>query len=187
MLERLRLDQINGYVYNCSSTLFIVLKVVQKQVSDDGDKDSESESPSPKIPQTVHGRPRIDILDRLTVEISTSPGEARKYRCASAGPAGTKCTKTFKPGTKVRVLLRHCKECLKMTSEKRDLPGDHPNQTCLNLRLSRFKLSKSRARNRTGPRLVQLRTSALLVLQNVYHARASDTYVENAPKLPFLT
>ena len=108
MLERLKLDQINEYVY--CPTPFIVLKVLQKQVSDDND--NESESPSPKTTQT-HGRPRIDILDRLTVEMSTSPGEARKYRCA-----GTGCPKTFKPRTKVRV-LKHCKECLKMTSNQR--------------------------------------------------------------------
>jgi hypothetical protein len=115
MLERLRLDQINEYVYYCPSTLFIVLKlkVVQKQLEVSDDNDNDLESPSPKITQTVHGRPRIDILDWLTVEISTSPGEARKYRCAGSG-----CVKTFKPRTKVRV-LRHCKECLKMTSEER--------------------------------------------------------------------
>lgn len=81
------------------------------QVSDD-DNLNDSEPQSAKTTQT-HGRPRIDILDRLTVEISTSPGEARKYRCA-----GTGCPKIFKPRTKVRV-LKHCKECLKMTTEQR--------------------------------------------------------------------
>lgn len=103
-------------MYHCHTTLFIVLnlKVLQKQleVSDDL---SDSESPGrplAKTTQTVHGCPRIDILDRLTVEIS-SPGEARKYQCA-----GTGCPKTFKPRTKVRV-LKHCKECLKMTTEQR--------------------------------------------------------------------
>ena len=60
------------------------------QVSDD-DNLNDSEPQSAKTTQT-HGRPRIDILDRLTVEISTSPGEARKYRCA-----GTGCPKIFKP------------------------------------------------------------------------------------------
>lgn len=92
---------------------YIILKVLQKQLEVSDENDNDSESPSAKTTQSVHGRPRIDILDRLTIEISTSPGEARKYRCA-----GTGCPKTFKPRTKVRV-LKHCKECLKMTSEQR--------------------------------------------------------------------
>lgn len=99
-------------MYYCPTPFIVfILKVLQKQVSDDNDNDSES--PSPKATLTVQGRPRIDILDRLTVEISTPPGEARKYRCAGIG-----CPKNFKPRTTIRV-LKHCKQCLKMTSEQR--------------------------------------------------------------------
>lgn len=60
------------------------------------------------------GRPRLDVLDILTVELRTSRSERhRKYRCAGIG-----CTKTWQPRTKIRV-FSHCKQCLKMTPEQR--------------------------------------------------------------------
>ena len=57
------------------------------------------------------------MVHRLTVEISTP--EARKYWCA-----GTGCPKIFKPQTTIHV-LKHCKQCLKMTSEQRKVAATH--------------------------------------------------------------
>lgn len=63
------------------------------------------------------GRPRQNILDQLTVEVNTptSRSQHRKHRCRGAG-----CTKTWQPRARARVLF-HCKRCLKLTSEMREL------------------------------------------------------------------
>ncbi|KAG6807178.1 hypothetical protein H0H92_008501 [Tricholoma furcatifolium] len=59
------------------------------------------------------GRPRLEELDLLTVELRSERGKPRKYRCAGKG-----CPKTWAPRARARV-LRHCKACLKMTKEQR--------------------------------------------------------------------
>ncbi|KAF8060837.1 ribonuclease H-like domain-containing protein [Lyophyllum atratum] len=59
------------------------------------------------------GRPRMNELDTLTVELKSERGSHRKYRCAGVG-----CSKTWEPRSRARVLA-HCKGCLKMTSEQR--------------------------------------------------------------------
>ena len=64
-----------------------------------------------EIPQTMMpiGRPRLNVLDQLTIELPTIRGPW-KYRCGGAG-----CTKVWKPRTRAHVLA-HCKGCLKHTS-----------------------------------------------------------------------
>jgi len=74
--------------------------------------DTEHEIPLATIPM---GRPHLNVLDELTVELTTTRGSPRKYRCG-----GTGCTKVWKPRTRARVLA-HCKGCLKHTSAKRRL------------------------------------------------------------------
>ncbi|KAJ7606344.1 ribonuclease H-like domain-containing protein [Mycena polygramma] len=60
------------------------------------------------------GRPRLEALDRLTVELKGHAGSTvRRYRCA-----GTKCPQVFKPRTLSRV-LKHAKRCLKLTAQQR--------------------------------------------------------------------
>jgi len=61
------------------------------------------------------GRPRIGLLDMLTVELQTPRGTVRKYRCA-----GTGCPKRWAPRTIARVFA-HAKKCLKLTEEQRHL------------------------------------------------------------------
>ncbi len=63
----------------------------------------------------VVGRPRLNLLDTLTVEMCTPRGTARKYRCAGAG-----CPKRWAPRTTSRVFA-HAKRCLKLTEEQRHL------------------------------------------------------------------
>ena len=63
----------------------------------------------------VVGRPRLSLLDTLTVEVRTPRGTARKYRCAGAG-----CSKRWAPRTTSRVFA-HAKRCLKLTEEQRHL------------------------------------------------------------------
>lgn len=63
----------------------------------------------------VVGRPRLGLLDALTVEVRTPRGAARKYRCAGAG-----CPRQWAPRTMVRVLA-HAKRCLRLTEEQRHL------------------------------------------------------------------
>lgn len=63
----------------------------------------------------VTGRPRISLLDTLTVEVRTARGNPRKYRCAGAG-----CSKRWAPRTTSRVFA-HAKRCLKLTEEQRHL------------------------------------------------------------------
>ena len=53
------------------------------------------------------GRPRLSLLDTLTVEVQTPRGVPRKYRCAGAG-----CSKRWAPRTTARVFA-HAKRCLK--------------------------------------------------------------------------
>ena len=53
------------------------------------------------------GRPRLSLLDTLTVEVQTPRGVPRKYRCAGAG-----CSKWWAPRTTARVFA-HAKRCLK--------------------------------------------------------------------------
>lgn len=62
------------------------------------------------------GRPALEILDTLTVPLArTIPGKPRTYRCAGKG-----CPKKWSPRSRIRV-LQHCKRCLFMTSEQRQL------------------------------------------------------------------
>lgn len=63
----------------------------------------------------VVGRPRLGLLDTLTVEVRTPRGAIRKYRCAGAG-----CPRRWAPRTTVRVLA-HAKRCLRLTQEQRHL------------------------------------------------------------------
>ena len=64
-----------------------------------------------EIPQTMMpiGRPCLNVLDQLTIELPTIWGPW-KYQCG-----GTGCTKVWKPRTRACVLV-HCKGCLKHTS-----------------------------------------------------------------------
>jgi len=62
-----------------------------------------------------HGRPRLNILDKLTVELPTQRNEPRRYRCAGAG-----CLKRYKPRSRDRVLM-HAKVCMKLTIDERKM------------------------------------------------------------------
>jgi hypothetical protein len=64
---------------------------------------------------TIGGRPRLSILNTLTVRLRTSPNKKKKFQCAGVG-----CTKTWQPHSRSCV-LQHCKSCLRMTIEQRRL------------------------------------------------------------------
>lgn len=63
----------------------------------------------------AQGRPRIDLLDSLTVELTSVPGQNRRYRCAGKG-----CNKIWSPRSLIRV-LSHSKQCLRLTVTQRQL------------------------------------------------------------------
>lgn len=76
-----------------------------------------------------HGRPRIPVLDELTVEIASSgfkkngmPTNQRAYRCTGKG-----CPAKFQPRALDRVLI-HAKTCMKLTAEMRQLASRHSAQ-----------------------------------------------------------
>jgi hypothetical protein len=76
-------------------------------------------SPTPHIflkdTSSHHGRPRLGILDRLTVKLPTQRNEPRKYRCTGKG-----CLKMYKPRSRDRVLM-HAKTCMKLTIDERKM------------------------------------------------------------------
>lgn len=79
--------------------------------SDDYETDDNSAT------NTGAGRPRLEVLDALTIELPRVAGRPRLYRCAGKG-----CNKRWQPRTAARVLA-HCKKCLKLTTQERQLAG----------------------------------------------------------------
>jgi len=72
-----------------------------------------------------HRRPRLNILDSLTIELPTKRGEARRYRCAGEG-----CSKRYKPRLRVSVLM-HAKVCLKLSVDERKMAAAASAKTAL--------------------------------------------------------
>ncbi|KAJ6478784.1 hypothetical protein C8R47DRAFT_983726 [Mycena vitilis] len=93
-----------------------VAKVATKQRDADLDAmpDDVSGEETDSDSKPAAGRPRSEVMDELTVELKSHAGSTvRRYRCA-----GLKCSHTFKPRTKSRV-LKHAKRCLKLTAHQR--------------------------------------------------------------------
>lgn len=81
-----------------------------------------------------HGRPRIPLLDDLTIELPTNRDQQRAYRCAGPG-----CNKIHKPRSRGRV-LRHAKACLKLSSEQRKMAAAASASTAPGALAKKFQL-----------------------------------------------
>ncbi|KAF8872812.1 ribonuclease H-like domain-containing protein [Infundibulicybe gibba] len=110
---------------------------------------------------TTAGRPRLDILDELTIEIPTGErAKVKKYRCA-----GTGCPKVWSPRSRARV-LQHCKRCLKMTPEQRQ------------------RASKSSASSSPGALVAAVESRGILCPANTDSEPTSPSHTPVSPKPP---
>ena len=111
----------------------------QLKPTDDADVFMDSSPASPMIlgneaTSKIHGRPRLTLLDDLTVELPTNRNQQRAYRCAGPG-----CNKIYKPRSRGRV-LKHAKACLKLSSEQRKMAAAASAATAPGALAKKFQL-----------------------------------------------
>ncbi|KAF5328452.1 hypothetical protein D9611_015136 [Ephemerocybe angulata] len=102
-----KLEDITNTVHLASFTHNNSLDISLGDSDSDSDDDTQCENPQKR------GRPSLDYLDQLTVELPREHGRPRTHRCIGNG-----CQIKWRPRTAARVLA-HSKKCLLLTPELR--------------------------------------------------------------------